>query len=146
MFTLNERYEVNRNIIECDYKRYCPNEISTLNTPNSQTYINIPREGSVNSVLDSRFDLNFDVLHAATGNRHVDSNVIRLINFGPTAVISKYDLTSSSGKHFETIDHAHVACLIYTLLTSARGSAVLSIGFDRSRDRRKQELTYITKI
>ena len=138
MFILNERYEVNRNILKSDYIPYSPTEISTINTPNSQTYNNIPREDSSNSVLDSRLDLNLNVLHAATGNRYVDSNDIRLIKFGPIALFSKYDLASSSGKHIETIDHAHLACLMYKLLTSATGSDDFSIGFDRSRDRRKK--------
>ena len=34
------------NISKCDYIRYSPSEISTRNTPNSETYINIPREDS----------------------------------------------------------------------------------------------------
>ena len=92
-------------------------------------------------MLNSRVDLYFDVLHAATGNRYTNANDIRLINFGPVALFSKYDLTSSSGKHIESIDHAHIARLMYKLITSARGFDDLSIGFDRSRDRRKQELT-----
>ena len=109
MFKLNERYEVIRHILKFDYIRYCSSEL-TINTPNSQTYINKPREGSVNSVLDSRLDLIFDVLHAATANRYADANDIRLINFGPVAVFSKCDLTSISGQFIETIDHAHIAC------------------------------------
>ena len=141
MFTLNQKYEVNRNILKCDYIQNSSSEISTINTPNSQTYIDIPREDNANSVLDDRLDLNFDVLHAATGNRYVDANDISLINFSPIALFSKYDLTSSSGKHLESIDHAHFACLMYKLKTSARGSDDLSIGFDPSRDRRKRELT-----
>ena len=92
-------------------------------------------------MLDSRLDLNFDVIHAATGNRYVDAKDIRLFIFGPFASFSKYDLTSSSGKHIESIDHALIACLMYKLITGARGSDDLSIGCDRSRDRRKQELT-----
>ena len=68
MFQLNEKYEINRNSLKCDFKRYSPSEISTINTPNSQTYINIPWADSVNTVLDSRLDLHFDVLHAASGN------------------------------------------------------------------------------
>ena len=63
MFTLNERCEVDRNILKWDYIRYGPSEISTIKFPNAQTYINIPRNESVNSVLDSRLDLIFDVLH-----------------------------------------------------------------------------------
>ena len=91
-------------------------------------------------MLDSRLDLNFDVLHAAAGNRYVDANDIRLINFDPIALFSKYDLTSSSRKHIESIDPAHIACLMYKLITSARGSDDLSIGLDRSPDRKKNKI------
>ena len=97
-------------------------------------------------MLDSRLDLNFDVLHAAPGNRYVDANDIRLIICGSIALLSKYDLASSLGKHIECIIHAHIACLIYKLISSARGSDDSSIGFDRSRDRRKQEFTNNKKI
>ena len=92
-------------------------------------------------MLDSRLDLNSDVLHAATGNRYVDTNDIRLNNLRPIALFSKCDLTSSSGKHIQSIDQAHIVCLMYKLLTSARGSDDLSIGFDCDCGRRQQELT-----
>ena len=51
-------------------------------------------------------------------------------------------MTTSSGKHLEDNNHAHVVSL-YTLITSARGSDDLSIGFDRDRGRRQRELTNI---
>ena len=51
MFQLNESYEVDRRILKCDYVRYSPTEASTKNDPNSQIYINIPREDSVISLL-----------------------------------------------------------------------------------------------
>ena len=54
---------------------------------------------------------------------------------------SNYKLSTSSGKQLENIDHAHIVCLMYKLKTSARGSDDLSIGFDRDRGRRQQELT-----
>ena len=69
MFKLSEKYELDRRILNCDYIRYSPSEISTINTPNSQIFINIPREDSVISLLNSYLELNFDVLQAATGNR-----------------------------------------------------------------------------
>ena len=141
MFKLSEKYSINRDILKCDYIRHSPSEISTINTANSQVYINIPREDSVNSLLNSYLELNFDVLHAATNNRYVDGNDIRLVNLGPIALFSNYKLTTSSGKHLENIDHAHIVCLIYKLLTSSRGSDDLSIGFDRDRNRRQRELT-----
>ena len=71
----------------------------------------------------------------------VDGDVLSLVNLGPIALFSIYKLTSSSGKHLEEINHAHIVCLMYKLLTSSRGSDDLSFGFDRSCDRRKQELT-----
>ena len=62
MFKLNENYEVDRKILKCDYLRYSPAETSTINTPNSQIYINKPREDSVISLLNSYLDLSFEVI------------------------------------------------------------------------------------
>ena len=134
MFKLSEKYEIDRKILKCDYIRYSPSEISTINTPNSQIYINIPREDSVISLLNSYFEIKFDVLKAATRDRHADADDIRLINLGPIALFSTYKLTTSSGKHLENIDHAHIVSLMYKLLSSSRDTDDLSSGFDRSRD------------
>ena len=141
MFKLSENYEIDRRILKCDYIRYSPAEISTINTANSQIYINIPREDSVVSLLNSYIELNFDVLHAADNNRYVDANDIRLVNLGPIALFSNYKLTTASGKHLEEISHAHIVSLMYKLLTSSKDGDDLSIGFDRDRGRRKRELT-----
>ena len=141
MFKLNEKYEINRDISKCDYIRYSPSDISTINTTNSQVYINIPREDSVISLLNSYLELDFDVLHAGTNNRYVDGKNIRLVNLGPIALFSNYKLTTSSSKHLENIDNAHIVSLMYKLLTSSKGSDDLSIGFDRDRNRRQRELT-----
>ena len=80
MFKLTERYQIDRKILKCDYIRFSPSEITTINTPNTRIYINIPREDSLISLLNSYIELNFDVLKAATGNRYVDDNDIKLIN------------------------------------------------------------------
>ena len=141
MFKLSEKYEINSDILKCDYIRYSPSEISTINTANSQVYINIPREDSVISLLNSYLELNFGVLHAGTNNRYADGNDIRLVNLGPIGLFSNYKLTTSSGKHLENIDHAHIVSLMYKLLSSCKGSDDLSIGFDRDRGRRQRELT-----
>ena len=141
MFNFCEKYEIDRRILNCDYIRYSPSEISTINTANSQIYINIPREGSLISLLNSYLDLNFDVLHAATNNRYADNNDIRLVNLGPVALFSNYKLTTSSGKHLEDVSHAHIVSLMYKLITTAKGCDDLSIGFDRDRTRRRNELT-----
>ena len=131
MFNLCEKYEVDRRILKCDYIGYSPSEISTLNTANSQIYINIPREDSVISLLNSYINLIFDVVHVATNNRYADGNDIRLVNLGPVALFSIYKLTTSSGKHLEDISHAHLVSLMYKLITSAKDMNDLSIGFDR---------------
>ena len=62
MFKLNENYEVDRRNLKCDYNRYSHAETSTINTPNSLIYINIPEEESVISFLNSYLDLNFEVI------------------------------------------------------------------------------------
>ena len=141
MFKLSEKYEINRDILKCDYIRYSPSEINTINTANSQVYINIPREDGVISLLNSYLELNFDVLHARTNNRYANDNDNRLVNLGPIALFNNYKLTTSSAKHLEKIDHAHIVSLMYKLLTSSKGSDDLSIGFDRDRTRRRNELT-----
>ena len=80
MFKLSEKCEINRIILKRDYIRYSPSEISTIITPNSQIYINIPRVDSVISFLNSYLELNFDVLRGASGNRYADGDVIMLVN------------------------------------------------------------------
>ena len=50
-------------------------------------YVNVPRKYSVISFLICCFDFNFDVLHAATGNRFADANDIRLVNLGPLSLL-----------------------------------------------------------
>ena len=141
MFTLSEKYQIDRTFLKCDYVRYSPSEISTNITANSQININIPREYSVISLLNCSIELNFDVLHAVSGKKYADVNNIRLVNLGPIALFSNYKLTTSSGKHLEEINHAHIVSLMYKLITSSKGSDDLSIGFDRDRNGRKRELT-----
>ena len=64
-----------------------------------------------------------------------------LVNLGPIALFSNYKLTASPGKYVEDISHAHIVSLMYKLITSARDSDDLSIGFHRDRNRRQRELT-----
>ena len=51
-------------------------------------------------------------------------------------------MADSSGKHPESIYHAHFVSLMYKLITSATGCDDLPIGFDRDRKRRQRELTH----
>ena len=141
MFKLNENYEVDRRILKCDYIRYSPAETSTKSTPNSQIYINIPRKDSVISLLNSYLDLKFEVIKKLDDSRHGNGNDIRLVNLGPIALFSKFNLTTSSGKQLEDINHAHLVSLMFKPITSSKGSDDLSIGFDRSSARRREEIT-----
>ena len=140
MFKLNENYEIDRRIMKCDYIRFSPAETSTINTPNSQIYINIPREDSVISLLNSYLDLSFEVIKKDDNSRYANGNDIRLVNLGPVALFSNFKLTTSSGKHLEDISHAHLVSLMYKLITSSKDSNDLSVGFDYSRNRRRDEL------
>ena len=72
---------------------------------------------------------------------YADNNETRVVNLGPIALFSNYKLTTSSGKHLEDISHAHIVSLMYKLITTAKGCDDLSIGFDRDRGRRRNELT-----
>ena len=101
MLKLNEKYEINRNILKCDYIRFSPSEITTINTANSQKHMNIPRGDSDVFLLKCFLDKNFDAVHAATNVRYVDDNIIRLIFLGPVALFSIYMLTTSSGKNLD---------------------------------------------
>ena len=141
MFKLNENYEVDRRILKCEFIRYSPAETSTRNTPNSQIYINIPREDSVISLLNSYLGIKFEVIKKADDSRYANGNDIKLVNLGPIILFINFKLTTSSGKHLEDIRHAHLVSLMYKLITSSKNSDDLSIGFDRSSARRREEIT-----
>ena len=92
------------------------------------------------SLLNSYLDLNFEVIKRAANSRYGNGNDIKLINLGPVAFFSNFKLTTSSGKHLEDISHAHLVSLTYKLITSSKDSNDLSIGFDNSRNSRRDEL------
>ena len=64
-------------------------------------------------MLNSYLELNVDVLQAVTGNRYADGADIRLVNLAVIALFSIYKLSTSSGKHLEEINHAHIVSLTY---------------------------------
>ena len=63
-----------------------------------------------------------------------------MVNLGPIALFSNFKLTTSSGEHLEDVSHTHIVSLKYKLITSSKDSNDLSIGFDLSRKRRRDEL------
>ena len=132
MFKVNESYEVDRRIPKCDYMRYSPAETSTINLPNSQIYIKIPRENTVISLLNSFLESNFEVVKEAG---YANGDDIRLVNLGQIALFSNFLLTTSSEKHLADNSHCYILSLMYKLLTLSRCSDDLSFGFDRDRNR-----------
>ena len=86
-------------------------------------------------------DKNFEVIKTADYSRYGDGNDIRLVNLGPVAFFSYFNLATSSGKHLEEISHAHIVSFKYKLISSSKDSDDLSICLDRSRNRRRDELT-----
>ena len=101
MFQLNENYEVDRRILKCDYIRYSPAETSTINTPNSRIYINIPRKDSVIFLLNSYLDLYLEFIKKADNSRYANDNDVKLLILGPIALFTIFKLTTSSGNYLE---------------------------------------------
>ena len=97
-------------------------------------------------MLNSYLDLNFEVIKKTDHSRYGNGNDIRLVNLDSIALISNFIITTSSGKHLEDINHAHLVPLMYTLLTSSRGIDDLLLGFHRDRDVRRDELAKNKKI
>ena len=91
-------------------------------------------------MLNRYLDFSFEVIKKDDNSRYANGNDIRLVNLGPIALFSNFKLTTSSGKHLEDISHAHIVSLKYKLITSSKGINDLSIGFDHSRNRRRDEL------
>ena len=108
MFKLNENYEVYRKILKHDYIRYLLAETSTINKHDSQIFINKSREDSVISLLNSYLDLNFEVIERIDNSRHGNGNDIQLVNLRSIALFSDFELTTSSAKHLEYNNHAHI--------------------------------------
>ena len=109
-------------------------------------YINLPRENiSWSSLLNSFLDLTIEVLKKADNSSYANGKNTRLVNLGPLVLFSNFQLTTSSGKHLEDFNQTHVVSLMYKELPSSRASDDLSIGFDRDRKRKRDELT-INKI
>ena len=106
MFQVSEAYKRDQRILTCEYIGFPPLRISAINTATAitQTKFNLPREDSVNSLLNRYFDLNFDVVQAGTNKK--------LVNLGPIVLFKFYMLTTSSGKQLEYFSNAHVASFL----------------------------------
>ena len=57
MFKLSENYEIGRGNLKCDFIRYSLGGTSTISTPNCQVYTDMPRKGSIISLINSFFSI-----------------------------------------------------------------------------------------
>ena len=92
-------------------------------------------------MLNNYLDLNFEVIKKADNSRYGNGNDIRLVILGPIELFSNFKLTTGSEKHLEDISHAHIVSLMYKIITSSQYSDDISIGFDRSSARQRDETT-----
>ena len=99
--------------------RYSPASFYQLDTACFQTFIAIPKQGSVFSQKGSSSWLNFDAVSASDETVYPVGYDIRLVNLGPIALFNEFILTTSNGKSLESIDHPHVLSLAYELLNSS---------------------------
>ena len=87
-----------------------------------------------------------DVFKAANNNRYANDNIFILVKLGPIALFSKSKPTAGSGDHLEDISQKHIVPIKYKLNTSAENTDDFSVGFDRDRNRRQQELNKIGSL
>ena len=91
-------------------------------------------------MINSYLGLNFEVIKKFDNSRYANGNDIRLVNLAPIALLSNFKFTTNSGKHLEDISHADLVSSIFKLITSSKDSDDLYIGFDRNRNRRRDQL------
>ena len=78
--------------------------------------------------------------------KNANGEDIRLVNLGSLAFFSNFISITSSRKHLEDISHDQIASLKHKLISKNEDYVYLSIGSDRNRKRRRNELTNIKKI
>ena len=140
MFSLKNKYTLEKPIHKIDFIKYNPSSLATINNANSNVSISLPREDAYICLQNSFISLEFEVLKN-NDSRYTNGDEISLVNFGPIALFSEAKLTTSSGKHLEKVDNLHLISLMYKLLTSTKFTSQILYGFEESESVRRQELT-----
>ena len=140
MFSLKSKYKLMKPIHKMNFIKYSPNSLATINNLNSDNSISLPREDAYICLQNSYISLEFEVLKK-DDTRFNDGNQISLVNFGPVALFSEANLTTSAGKHLEKVDNLNPICLMYKFLTSQQQTSQMMYGFEESVTIRRQELT-----
>ena len=140
MFSLKNKYTLEKPIHKIDFIKYSPSSLATFNNANSNVSISLPREDAYICLQNSYLSLEFEVLKN-DNTRYTNGDEISLVNFGPISLFSEAKLTTSSGKHLEKVDNLHQISLMLKLLTSTSQTSQLMYGFEESTTIRRQELT-----
>ena len=117
MFSLKNKYTLEKPIHKIDFIKYRPSSLATVNNANSNISVSLPREDAYICLQNSFISLEFEVLKN-NNTRYTNGDEISLVNFGPISLFSEAKLTTSSGKHLEKVDNLHLISLMYKLLTS----------------------------
>ena len=141
MFSLKNKYTLEKPIHKIDFIKYSPSSLATVNNANSNISVSLPREDAYICLQNSYISLEFEVLKN-DNTRYNNGDEISLVNFGPVALFSEAKLTTSSGKHLEKVDKLHPISLLYKLLTSTYQTSQLLYGFEETVTiRRKKKQT-----
>ena len=140
MFSLKNKYTLEKPIHKIDFIKYSPSSLATVNNANSNISVSLPREDAYICLQNSFISLEIEVLKN-NDSRYTNGDEISLVNFGPISLFSEAKLTTSSGKHLEKVDNLHPISLMINLLTSTSQTSQLLYGFEESGTIRRQELT-----
>ena len=140
MFSLKNKYTLEKPIHKIDFIKYNPSSLATINNANSNVSISLPREDAYICLQNSFISLEFEVLKNKN-TRFAVGDEIGMVNFGPISLFSEAKLTTSSGKHLQKVDNSHLISLMYKCLTSTKSTSQLLYGFEESETIRRQELT-----
>ena len=115
-FYLDTTYGYKNDIHKSKIIKHKPNNLTTLNTVNTNNNIILNREENHLNLRDSYLEIEFVVSDDACGVFANDAN-IRFVNNGWIALFSSVKLETSGGRTIECVDHCHPNLLMYKLLT-----------------------------
>ena len=85
MFSLKNKYTLEKPIHKIDFIKYSPSSLTTINNTNSNTTISFPREDAYICLQNSFKSLEFEVLKN-NNTRYTNGDEIGLVNFGQISI------------------------------------------------------------
>ena len=140
LFSLKNKYALEKHIHKIDFIKYSPNSSPKINNNISSISISFPKDAAYICLQNSYISVDFERLKQ-DDTRYADGDQISSINFGTVALFSEAKLTTSSGKHLEKVDNLRIISIMHKLLTSQQQTSEMMNGFEESVAFRRQELT-----